>query len=366
MSEFKKKINGIDVNLSDMIQTGTSNATVVSSYGAKFPIGSTDTVWSRPNDFGYKIKGTDISQYFTAKYIEYKPSPGINTFSGSVPNSANKLKVICIGGGSGGKGGGGGYAETKSNPVTKNDPEQQGNYTLVNNVVNEIVAITAIPGNWNVYISGDSTRNSPVYDPVFGEKVFGGSWNIPGIRVPSNYNGVIGQIGSAFKDAEYAWNGPLIPGNTNPVTNYYHNPKSGESGAIGVMGNYTVQEIVLSNVKNYTLSIGNGSDGGAGSGWSARNDGIAPVGSVADSGNSTNFTIGDIKVTAPGGNPTVATSRQDEYPTIDAGNAGNAGNVGNGGTSGNEGNAGNTGSAGNAGNAGNAGGDGLCRVYFLY
>ena len=267
MSHFTKKINGIDVKLSDMIQIGTTpNVTVVSSYGAKFPIGSADKEWSRPNNFGYKINGTDISQYFTAKYIDYSPSQGTNTFSGTVPNSANKLKVILIGGGSGGRGGGGGY-------------------------------------------SGSTTNSGQVIDAYYN-----GNWNRGDFNnafIPTNN----GNLNISF----------FQNGNTDYGPNY-----PGTVGNAGVPGQYNVHEVDISNFRNYNISIGTGSAGSAGSGGGVSNNSQAPsIGAEASSGNPTKITIGVSILSAAGGSNTVTTpSRSTDYPLISAGNAGNAGNAG--------------------------------------
>lgn len=73
--------------------------------GSTTPMG---TPFNKPNDFGFKINGTDLSDFYIAKYVSYTDS----VVNGSIPEGVNTIKVTCAGGGGGGGGSGGGFKRT--------------------------------------------------------------------------------------------------------------------------------------------------------------------------------------------------------------------------------------------------------------
>jgi hypothetical protein len=274
MSKFKKTINGKEYDISSMIQPGNTNSIVVNAFGVNFPAGTSDTAWSRPNPFGYTIQNVDISQYYTAKYLDFN-SPS----NGSLPDGVNHIKVICIGGGGGGQGGGGGYTKSTTTPGTFVESNMNpGNKN---------------PGNDDSYNQFGFTinyRNAPTY-------------NFP------TYN---------------------IGFDNQPTTNYGPD-YGGNNGYSGGNGAYASYDIDATNIqKNYSITIGGGGGGGSGSNGNDANYGS--VGSDGGSGNSTNLSISGSNYNANGGSGGSSYAQSVSHPTdrpaISSGNAGGGGGGG--------------------------------------
>lgn len=111
MAKYTIKSGNMSINITDVINTGNTDPNGIQSKYLNFPLSYIENAWSRPGNLGYKINtNTDISEYCTAKFVDYNESTSV-----VIPGGVNYMKVICIGGGGGGGGGNGSYR-----PYSKN------------------------------------------------------------------------------------------------------------------------------------------------------------------------------------------------------------------------------------------------------